>query len=714
MPDAQQQGEHRVVQDLQRFARRTPPPGRRRSRWSPSCLLPSGNTETTDRDGRRRIGAGTQSRSAAYVIPCACAHEAAAARALRPERRSLRYVLATWRSTVRTLSTRVAAISSFERPCARSASTSRSRRERLPGSRARPSAATPSFARSSARATRGACRGAGTRRRSAAAASSQACAASYGAPAASNAAAASSKPDRARVVIAVGGRQASLREEQRRLQRARSDGVGRQPDLGRGTPPPPRRRPQATAARTSSSSPASRSSRSSVPMRRRKPPGGLERRLRVRRGRARAGRRAARGAGGSRSRRGARPPRRASPVSAAARRGARCCPRPSPVPSSPSRSAAVVELAVGGVPVSLPHEHVGVVHAADGEHEAVVEAPCDLGDPLAPLRGAIEVADALARVDQVAADRLRHVDVAPPRRRRRPAVAASRRRIPSSTDPLETSARPSRARATISTSVEPAARATSSASSRDRRASRPGRCASASRNVPSVPVRARARRPDPRSPSGSARAPSTRSPPRSVRGRTRRSRVGRPAVRLRLRRRATSRAGSRARERRLRRRRPRDSEPRRRSLRTRPATPRPRAPLRTVPAPPARLLARARRVRHRGQPCSPAPASVVSIDRLRYGALVSARGQEAPRPRARARRTGAVLGRVRRDRLVDLRRARDRGREGARADAGRPRRRRAALPASSRSRTPRARRRSRRPAAPPRSCARRPTTSPAS
>jgi len=69
------------------------------------------------------------------------------------------------------------------------------------------------------------------------------------------------------------------------------------------------------------------------------------------------------------------------------------------------------QLRVGGRPRALPQQHVGVMDAAHGEHEAVVEAPRDLADALAPLGGALEVAHALAGVDQVAADRLGEIDV---------------------------------------------------------------------------------------------------------------------------------------------------------------------------------------------------------------------------------------------------------------------------------------------------------------
>jgi hypothetical protein len=58
------------------------------------------------------------------------------------------------------------------------------------------------------------------------------------------------------------------------------------------------------------------------------------------------------------------------------------------------------------VPGTTPDQHLRVVVPAQGEDHGVVEPPCDLLHPTAPLSCAIEVADALARVDQVAANEL--------------------------------------------------------------------------------------------------------------------------------------------------------------------------------------------------------------------------------------------------------------------------------------------------------------------
>ena len=109
-----------------------------------------------------------------------------------------------------------------------------------------------------------------------------------------------------------------------------------------------------------------------------------------------------------------------------------------------------------------------------------------------------------------------------------------------------------------------------------------------------------------------------------------------------------------------------------------------------------------RRARHRA-PLPPA-----------RGRLGSSRGPEAARPRARPRRARALLGRVRRDRLLDLLRARDRRGQGLGLTPDVLARSSGSSSSSSRSRMRRARRRSRRRAARPRSCARRSTTSPAS
>ena len=57
-------------------------------------------------------------------------------------------------------------------------------------------------------------------------------------------------------------------------------------------------------------------------------------------------------------------------------------------------------------PRALPDEHVGVMRAAGTEHLRVGIARGDLLDPAAPLARALEVAHPLARVDEMAADRL--------------------------------------------------------------------------------------------------------------------------------------------------------------------------------------------------------------------------------------------------------------------------------------------------------------------
>ena len=80
-------------------------------------------------------------------------------------------------------------------------------------------------------------------------------------------------------------------------------------------------------------------------------------------------------------------------------------------------------------------------------------------------------------------------------------------------------------------------------------------------------------------------------------------------------------------------------------------------------------------------------------------------GEEAPRAQARARRTGALLGRVRRDRVVDLLRARRPRRERARLHAARPARVSASSSSSWPCRTRKGPRRCRRPAARQRSSA---------
>ena len=66
-------------------------------------------------------------------------------------------------------------------------------------------------------------------------------------------------------------------------------------------------------------------------------------------------------------------------------------------------SSASHELALGVGPVAVPHEHRRVVRAAGAVDEADAHPPAERLDLAAPLRGAVVVADALARVDQVAA-----------------------------------------------------------------------------------------------------------------------------------------------------------------------------------------------------------------------------------------------------------------------------------------------------------------------
>ena len=70
------------------------------------------------------------------------------------------------------------------------------------------------------------------------------------------------------------------------------------------------------------------------------------------------------------------------------------------------------ELRVCAVPVSLPHEHVRVVRAADREHLAIAVARRHLLDALAPLPRAFEIAHATAGVNDETADGLDGIDVA--------------------------------------------------------------------------------------------------------------------------------------------------------------------------------------------------------------------------------------------------------------------------------------------------------------
>src|SRR6266545_4419611 len=288
-------------------------------------------------------------------------------------------MLATCDSTVRTLSTSSAAMSSFERPCASSRSTSRSRLVstsdlRLDSARlGRTTPSSASFALAVAPARSASSSRPSVRR--AVATSSRATASSARTPLVRNRSAAS-------LSVATASSEPAFASTRPRASKAaaRSGAVPTDSAIDASSSAArcaSRVRPSASRAGTSSSSAGIRINRSSLPTRRR-------------------------------YRSASSAPRRVSPrsiASPAATRLASGWPSDSTSKASAS-SNGLGKRQLGFVPRAAPHQHLAVIVAAHGEDDGVAESRRDLLHPATPLACAIEVPDPLAGVDQVAANEL--------------------------------------------------------------------------------------------------------------------------------------------------------------------------------------------------------------------------------------------------------------------------------------------------------------------